>query len=144
MAKLGTRSLKLMVNAVERTAECSTVEVLAAPADSDFVTYADAAAGGARKYVLHVVAAQDLDSTATALWRLVWANAGQTMAVKVNPYGNTTASTAQPFYTGNVTITEPDGVLIGGEANSSTTARQTFEVNWEWTAKPTEVTTGTF
>lgn len=142
MAKLGTRSLKLMVNAVERNADVSTVEVLAQPADSDFVTYADAASGGARKYVLHFIAAQDMD-TAT-LWRLVWASAGTTVAVKVNPYGVTTATTSTPFYTGNVTITEPDGPIIGGEANSSTTARQTFECNWEWTAKPTEVTTGTW
>ena len=41
---------------------------------------------------------------------------------------------------GTVTIQEPDGDLLGGEANASTSAKFTVEVSWPFTAKPTRVT----
>lgn len=142
MAALGTRLLKVKIGTTESTAEVSKCEVVSGAADSDFTSFADAAAGGAREYALDLIARQDLATG--SLWRNVWASAGTTVAVKINPYGNTTATVAEPHYTGNVTITEPDGTLIGGEAKSSTSARFTFGVRWVFTAKPTEVTTGAF
>jgi hypothetical protein len=142
MAALGTRLLKIKIGSVEHTAEVSKCEVLARGADSDFTSFQDAASGGAREYVLALTFRQDLAATGT-LWRYLWANAGTSMAVKVNPYGNASASTTEPHYTGNVVITEPDGTLIGGEANSSTSARFVNSVEWVFTAKPTEVTTAT-
>lgn len=142
MAALGTRLLKVKVGSTEYTAEVSKCEVVAGPADSDFTSFADAATGGAREYKLEIVAKQDLATG--SLWRNVWTAAGTTIAVKVNPYGNATATATEPHYTGNVTITEPDGTLIGGEANSSTSARMTFAVSWVFAAKPAEVTTGAF
>lgn len=143
MAALGTRLLKIKIGSVEHTAEVSKCEVVAGPADSDFTSFQDAATGGAREYALDLTFRQDLAATGT-LWRYLWANPGTTMAVKVNPYGNATATTTEPHFTGNVTITEPDGTLIGGEANSSTSARFVNSVRWVFTAKPVEVTTGTF
>lgn len=140
---LGTRLLKIKVGTVEHTAEVSKCEVVAGPADSDFTSFADAANGGAREYRLALTFRQDLSATGV-LWRYLWASAGQTVAVKLNPYGNATASTTEPHYTGNITVTEPDGTLIGGEANSSTSARFTNSVEWVFQAKPAEVTTGTF
>lgn len=142
MAALGTRLLKFKVGSTEHTAEISKCAVVAGAADSDFTSFADAATGGAREYALELTMRQDLATT--SLWRYIWAQAGQSLAVKVNPYGNATASTTEPHYTGNVTITEPDGTLIGGEANSSTSARMTVEVRWVFAAKPAELTTGTF
>lgn len=142
MAALGTRLLKVKIGATEYTAEVSVCEIQSAAADSDFTSFADAASGGAREYRLRLVLKQDL--AASSLWRLIWASAGTTVAAKVNPYGNATATATEPHYTGNVTITEPDGVLIGGEANSSTSARMTVEVAWVFEAKPAEVTTGAF
>ena len=140
---LGTRSLKIKVGSTDHTVEVSKCEVLAGAADSDFTSFADAAAGGAREYRLAITFRQDLSATGV-MWRYIWASAGTTMAVKVNPYGNATASTTEPHFTGNVVITEPDGTLIGGEANSSASARFTNSVEWVFTAKPAEVTTGTF
>ena len=142
MTALGTKSLKIKVGTTEYTASCSRVEITSSEADSDFVSFADAAAGGAREYALEFEAVQDLDTT--TLWNYVWANPGTTVAVKVNPSGVTTATATQPIYTGNVTISEPDGTMIGGEANSSTTAKMTFACRWVFTAKPTKDTSGAF
>ncbi len=140
MAALGTRLLKVKIGSTDYTIDVSRCEIVSGAADSDFTSFADAAAGGAREYSLLLVARQDLATA--SLWRLVWASAGTSVAVKVNPYGNTTATATEPHFTGNVTVTEPDGTLIGGEANSSTSARMTFEVTWVFAAKPAEVTTG--
>jgi hypothetical protein len=143
MAALGTRLLKIKIGAVDYTVDVSRCEITSKAADSDFTSFADAAAGGAREYALEFTARQDL-ATAT-LWRNAWASAGTTVAVKIAPYGNTAAATTtEPHFTGNVTITEPDGTLIGGEAKSSVSARMPFACRWVFTAKPTEVTTGAF
>ena len=142
MAALGTRLLKFKIGTTEYTADVSKCEITSRAADSDFTSFADAAAGGAREYALEFVARQDL-ATGT-LWRNAWASAGTTVAAKVNPYGNATATAAEPHFTGNVTITEPDGTLIGGEAKSSVSARMTFACRWVFTAKPVEVVTGAF
>lgn len=138
MAALGTRLLTLSIAAGDVTAQISKAEVTSKPADSDFVTFADAAAGGAREYALEFVGAQDL--TTGTLWDKVWSAAGTTVAYLMKPYGNSTATAGQPHYSGNLTITEPDGTLIGGEADASTTARQTFQCRWVLDAKPTKIT----
>jgi hypothetical protein len=141
MADLGTRLLKIKIGTVEHTAQVSRVEITSKAADSDFTSFADAAAGGAREYALEFTGKQDLASG--SLWRNVWTLAGTTVAVKVAPYGNSAAASAtEPHFSGNVTITEPDGTLIGGEAKSSVSARMTFACRWVFTAKPTEVVTG--
>ena len=38
-----------------------------------------------------------------------------------------------------VTIKEPDGDLLGGEADASTTARMTIEVSWPFNEKPEKI-----
>lgn len=138
MAALGTRSLTISVGGTDYTTQVFSVDISSEAADDSEVTYAEAAAGGGRVYTLNFTGVQDL-ATAT-LWDKVWSSAGTSAAVLLKPYGNATASTGQPHYSGNVTITEPDGVLIGGEANSSATARQRFECSWTFAAKPTKVT----
>ena len=142
MTALGTRLLKFKVGTTEHTAEISRCEVVSGAADSDFTSFLDAASGGAREYALELTLTQDLAST--SLWRYIWTQAGETLGVKVNPHGNATATATEPHYTGNVVISEPDGVLLGGEANSSTSARMTVSVRWVFTAKPVEAITGTF
>ena len=139
MARLGTRLLTLSIGGTDYTAQVSNVEVNSAAADSDFVTFADAASGGARQYTLKFTCEQNLDAT-TALWRKIWDAAGTTVAFIIKPYGNATASATQLFVTGNAVISEPDGTLLGGDANASTTAAFTTDVEWNCTAKPTFVT----
>jgi hypothetical protein len=142
VAQLGTNKLKIKVGATEHTASCSRVEITAGEADSDFTSFTDAAAGGAVEWALEATCAQDLATG--SVWRYLWDNPGTTVAVKVAPYGNATASATEPHYSGNVTVKVPDGTVIGGEANASTSARMTFDIRWVFTAKPTEATSGTF
>ena len=137
MAALGTRLLKLEVGGTEYTAEVSRVAIVAGESDSDFITFADAAAGGGREYTLEFTAVQDL--AADTLWDHVWTEAGTEIDFEIIPYGNTAASAAQPHITGSATITEPDGDFIGGEADPSTSSRFTFDCAWVCTEKPLRV-----
>jgi hypothetical protein len=140
MAALGTRLLKLTINGTEHTEEVSKVAVTSTESDSDFVTFYDAANGGGREYRLNVIAAQDPEPG--SFWDLVFSNAGQTVPFVINPHGNETPTATQPHFAGNATITEPDGDFLGGEADASTTARFTIEVEWVLTGKPTKITSG--
>lgn len=140
---LGTRSLKFKVATVEYNMDVSNVTISSAESDADFVSFANAAAGGARDYFLNFTATQD-PADSTSLWSKVFASSGTTAAVSINPYGGATYSVANPGFTGNVVITEPDGDLLGGEADANATARFTVELSWKFTAKPTMVTTGTY
>ena len=138
MAALGTRSLVISIGGTDYTAQVSNCRITSGESDSDFVSFADAAAGGVREYRIEFTGVQD---TATGtLWDRVWTSAGTTVAFLLKPSGNTTASAAQPHYSGNADITEPDGDLLGGEANASATAKFTFECSWVLTAKPTKLT----
>ena len=138
MAALGTRNLVVTVAATDYTAQVFNCEITSQAADADQTTFAEAASGGSREYRLKFVMTQDLATT--TLWDKIWSAAGTTVAVLIKPYGNAAASVGQPHYSGNVVVTEPDGTLIGGDADSSATARWTTEVEWVFTAKPTKVT----
>lgn len=133
---LGTRKLKITIGSVEHTADVSSVKITSGAADSDFTSFADAAAGGRREYALEFTATQD-PADSTSIWSKVWDHAGDTVAVKVLPYGGATVSATNPSFEGSVVITEPDGTLLGGDADASTTARFTMELAWKFTAKPT-------
>ncbi|MCA1984796.1 hypothetical protein [Nocardioides nematodiphilus] len=140
---LGTRSLKLKIGSTEYNADVSNCTIEAAAADSDFTSFAAAASGGARQYKLKFTATQD-PADATSIWNKIWTAAGTTVAVSVNPYGGTTFSATNPGFTCNAVISEPDGTILGGGADSSTTAKFTIDVEWDLTAKPTLVTTGSY
>lgn len=123
------------------SAAVSKCVVMADESEADFTSFADAAAGGARQYTLDLTMTQDTAST--SLWYLIWNSAGSEVPVEVWPYGRPvsgTATTAQPKVTGTVTVREPDGELLGGEADKSVTARMLTEVSWPFTAKPTLAT----
>jgi hypothetical protein len=139
MAKVGKRLLKITVAATDYTAEVSKAVITSGESESDFVTFADAAAGGGRTYKLAFTAAQD-HATGT-LWDKVFSSAGSTVACILKPYGNATATPTQPHYGFDAVVTEPDGDFIGGEADKSVTAVQVIECEWTLTAKPTKITT---
>ena len=139
MTALGTRLLTLTIGGTDYTAQVSDCRITTGEADTDFVSFADAAAGGAREYKLAFTAVQD--PAADTIWDLVWTQAGSTVAAVIAPNGGAAPSPTQPHFTGNVVITEPDGDILGGEANTSSTAKFTFEAEWTYTAKPTRVTT---
>lgn len=137
MAAIGTRKLTLDIDGTEYTAQVSNVRITSAEADSDFVTFAEAASGGARDYALVITLTQD--AAAGTLWTEIFENAGDDVPYVVAPYGNAAPSAGEPHFTGTCTITEPDGDLLGGEANKSNTARMTIEVTFPCTGKPVKV-----
>ena len=71
-----------------------------------------------------------------SVWDLIWSASGTTVPAVIKPNGGATPSATTPTFTGNVVVTEPDGDLLGGEANASTSAKFTVEINWPFTAKP--------
>lgn len=138
MAGIGTRLLKITIDGDDYTAEVSKAVITSAESDADFVTFAAAAAGGARDYKLEFTAVQD--GVAASLWSQVWLNAGDTVPCVLMPYGNASPSVSEPHFEFDAVISEPDGDFIGGEADSSTSARMTIDCAWSLEAKPTKVT----
>ncbi len=148
MPELGTRAavLRLATQSspstfADYTDEVSNVQIVPADSDSDFVTFAQAAAGGAKDYTLVITMKQD--TSTTALWYKIWDEAGDTVPYEFwpNGYNAGTASTTYPKFSGSVVISEPDGnPLIGGEADKSATARFTTDVEWECTGRPVMTT----
>jgi hypothetical protein len=140
---LGTRSLKVKIGNTEFNTDINNCSIESAAADSDFVSFAAAASGGARKYSLKFTATQD-PADPNSIWTKVWTAAGSTVAAMVNPYGEGTLSEDNPGFSGNLVVAEPDGTLLGGGADASTTAKFTMDLEWDFTAKPELVTTGTY
>jgi hypothetical protein len=140
---LGTRSLKVLIDGVERYADVTNCSIEAAAADADVTTFFDAAQGGKREYTLKGTALQD-PADATSLWNLMWLHLGEEIPIVLNPYGGGTLSATNPGFAGTVVVSEPDGTFVGGEADESTTARFTNEFEWKFTEKPTLVTTGDY
>lgn len=138
MARVTPRLIALEVDDLDRSDEVAKAEITSGPAESDFLSFAEARSGGGRDYALAMTIAQDHASD--TLWDLIWTGAGTTVAGVYAPYGNAVASTSQPHYGFTATVSEPDGTLLGGEANSSTTAVATVEVVWPLTGKPTKIT----
>lgn len=132
------RSLTLTINSIERAAELSTAKITSAETDADFVSFADAAAGGARDYVFVGTAKQNTGDA--SVWDLIFAHAGETKAVVYRPHGNAVPSVTQPHFTFSVVVKEPDGDYLGGDADPSTTAYQTVDFEWPLLAKPVKVT----
>lgn len=138
MAHIGTRKLKIEVDGTEYTADVSNARFTSAESDSDFVSFADAAAGGKRDYQLEGTIAQD--AAADTFWDIIYSQTGSDLPVTLMPYGNAVPSAEEPHFTSTITVTEPDGDLLGGEANASPTARFTLEFAFPAT-RPVRVTT---
>lgn len=140
MPDVGTRKLVLLVDSTNFTSSVSKAEIGVGDSDTDFLSFTDALAGGAKEYTLSVQLKQNTDST--SLWYYAWNNVGEEVDFELwpngdNPAASGTPTTTYPQITGTVVITEPDGKLIGGESSKSVTAKQVIEVAWTCTAKPT-------
>lgn len=137
MPDVGTRRLVLIVDSTDYTDSVSTAVIRSAETDSDFVSFTDAAAGGKRDYVLAMTLKQN--TTAASLWDLIWSQFGADLPFELWPNGKPVdelPSAAQPQFTGTATVSDPDGDLLGGEANPSNSARQVTEVEWSCVDKP--------
>lgn len=132
---IGTRRMQLFVDGDQFDSDAATVALTSADTDADFVSYADALAGGARMYKLKLKIRQDTDTT--SLWYLIWSRLGEDVPIIFWPNGGSpTEGATTPKFTGTATIREPDGDYLGGESNASSTAVNVVEVEWPFTAKP--------
>jgi hypothetical protein len=134
MAFVNKRSLTIRIGTTEYNAQANKAVITSNPTESDFVSFADANAGGGKDYALELSLAQDM--AVGTLWRSIWDSSGTTVACILRPYGNAVATAAQPHLTFSAVISEPEGDFLGGEADSSVTAVQLVEVTWKLTAKP--------
>lgn len=139
MAAVGSRLIKLELDGDEFSAELTNARLAPADADQDTVTFAEALAGGKKDWHLQGTALQD-PGDADSLWNKVFDHSGETITYTYIPYGNATPSATEPHFTGSIVIGAPDGDFLGGDADSSTTKRQTFDIDWICTDKPTRVT----
>lgn len=123
--------LRLGTPARDHWADITSWNLYNEEADSDVTTFADAAGGGARQWKLDLSAIQSTDTE--SFWSYVWANSGETVVFAVAPHGNSTATAAQPHFTGSLKIgPQPN---IGGEAG---TGAFTFDSTHEVQGTPTK------
>lgn len=140
--QLGTRSLTLNLGGFERAAEVSDCRISSRAIGTlprrlfqNGTVYMDQLR---RDWRLQGTAVQD--SGADSLWGLVWEYAGTEVPIEVRPAGGVTPSEEQPFFTGLVVVSFPEGDFIGGKADKSTARRFTFDLDWPFVDKPERVT----
>lgn len=140
--QLGTRSLTLNLGGFERAAEVSDCRITSQALGElprrlfqNGTRYLDQEV---RDWRLQGTAVQD---TATgSLWSLVWDYAGTEVPVEIRPAGGEMPSDEQPFFTGLVVVSFPEGDFVGGAADKSSSARLTFTIDWPFVDKPERVT----
>lgn len=132
---VGSRATELFIDGVNVTDEVSSVVLASAETESEFVSFADALAGGGRDYTLKITMRQDTDTA--SLWYVIWNAAGDDLTYEFWPNGGSpTPSATTPRFAGSITVSEPDGDLLGGDANTSPRVVQVTEVEWKCTDKP--------
>jgi len=137
MTDVDKRKLVLFVDSLNCTDSVSTAKFTSAETDSDFVSFTQAAAGGARDYFLALTLKQNTASG--TIWNIMWTQGGSDLPVDLWPNGMPVGgvpTASQPKFTATVTVKDPDGDVLGGEANASPSARQVTEVEWQCLAKP--------
>lgn len=132
MAKYKGKDLSLTIDGVEVNLEATSVVLDNEEADTDAVTFAELGSGTPLQWFISVEAVADYGTG--SLWTQLWDNAGDTVPFVFKPYGNATASTSQPHFTGTATITAKPPV--GGSANEVFT----FEARLDVVGEPTRVT----
>lgn len=132
MTKYKGKDLSLTIDAVEVNLEGTSVLLENEEADTDAVTFAELASGTPLQWFFTINAVADYG--VGSFWSTLWDNAGASVAFVFKPYGNATATTAQPHFTGNCTINAKPPV--GGSANEVFT----FEARLDVEGEPTRVT----
>jgi hypothetical protein len=117
-------ALKFGTPPVDYWADTISVELDNEEADSDTVTFEDAASGGGRQFFFNVTAIQSTDPE--SFRSNVWDHTGQTRPFTNAPHRNATPTPEQPHFVGQVKVGPRP--KIGGEAGSS--AYQ-FETRWD-------------
>lgn len=119
--------LKLGTPGAEYAADLLSATITNEEADSDVVTFEDAANGGGRQFYLNGTAIQS--TGANSFWTYTWESTGDEVPFTYAPHGNAVASATEPHFVGIVKVgPKPD---IGGEASTSATSAFTWEFQWE-------------
>ncbi len=102
-------------------------------ADSDVVTFEDAAEGGGRQFFLRGSAVQSTQSA--SFWRYVWENSGQDeVPYTIAPHGNAAPTVDEPHFVGTLSIGPKP--TIGAEADTSKTSASQFDYEFEIDGQP--------
>jgi hypothetical protein len=127
---IGT-ALALSFGGTDYWADASSVKLENEDSPADVTTFADAAAGGSKRYYFTISAIQSMQTT--SFWRYLWANVGNTVAYRYAPHGNATATADQPHFTGTVKILARP--VVGGDAGLETNF--SFDVRLDCKQDPT-------
>lgn len=140
MPDVGTRALVLEIDGIDFSDSISSGVIRSAESDSGFLSYLQARSGGARDYTLALTLKQS--TTVDSLHDYVWSHSGEDVPCIFWPNGDNggVATVNFPKYVGTVTISDPDGDILGAEARASATAKATVEVEWLFAAKPVKTT----
>ena len=130
MSRVVPRLIALLIGGVDRSDEVSKFEVHSNPAESDFTSFLDARSGGAREYTAELTVAEDHDPG--SLLSLVLDSSGAQALCVYQPYG----ASAEVAYELTLIVSEPDGKLMGAEADESPTQVATVDLVWKATGRP--------
>ena len=134
--RLGRQDAIITIDGVDYSTQLTNVEIRSAAKDSGQVTFGGAS-GSSRQYS---VAMTFIQTTGTdTLLDMLWAHSGDKVDISFRPAGgSTTAAADNPIYTAELTVSDPDGVLVGGSA--SVADDFTTSVEWLCTDKPVRAT----
>jgi hypothetical protein len=122
---LTTRVQSFSIDDVDYSLQAASATIKGTPGDFRPL----GAAAPDSEYSIEITAGQDL--TAASLWHMAFTEANTEVLVMMRPYGNDDAPTAlKPWVYTIATIAEPDGDLIGGGPEKSTTSKRTFAITW--------------
>lgn len=103
-------------------------------ADSDAVTFEDAAEGGGRQFYMRGDAVQSTQTA--AFWRYCWENSGQeNVPYTIAPHGNAVPTAEEPHFVGTLTLGPKPS--LGGEASTDPKSAFTFEFEFAIDGEPT-------
>lgn len=138
MSRVVPRMISLTIDGTDVSDEISSAKVTSAKSSSSFTSFLAARSGGARDYALALTLAQD--HAADSLYTKVLEHAGDKVPGVYAPYGNEVPTADQPHYNIEATIAEPDGDLMGADADEDTAGVATIAVSWALTSKPSKIT----
>lgn len=132
MARVNGKNLSLTFGSLDVKCEATSIVLDNEPADADLVTFADVIAGTDVRWFFAIAAYTDLG--AGSWWELLWSTPAFTeLPYLFKPYGNATATTAQPHFSGVVTVDRKPPV---GDDAAKTWA---FDARLTCTAAPVRV-----
>lgn len=137
MARIRPKLISLIVDDVDRSEEVKKAVITSGPSDADFQSYAASRRGGDRDYNLVMTIAQD-PATGT-LYDLIWTEPGTEVSGVYAPFGNEEPMVGKPHWPFIAEVREPDGDILGAEANSNYKEVAVVEVTWPLNERPVPI-----